>query len=494
MIVKSVISRNPGREKDLNSWEARLLPIGLPLLLGIGLGSLLSVLIVSESNTLFALAIPLLIPSAILVIRYPLSAIAIWMIVMPWFPFRGAYKYVYFVIHRMLIPIALGLDILSCMLRLRERRRLQLAAADLAIVLFAAMGIVSILITRGHWRQPLVLTDQFLVPFIAYWLVRVSRARERELKVLIPLMLITTISECVIGLVSWFTPGVLPPIWNYRSLGYRTAGTFGQPAVYACIVILFSTVLYHDAMNRKKGLLRTLEILTFALSIACVFFTFTRGAWLAGILVLLVLLCVYPKPTARLIAIVMIIMILLSASLLAKEFAYAYARLQETEEGAKARLVLANAGKKMFYARPVFGWGFGNYDRYDWRFLERVNGFTPTEWQIKKGTSHHTYLTILAEMGIVGFAFYTLPVIWWLILSAKALPRLPKGGFWSRRLLIVMWIPMIAHIMLAQDLDMRFFYYALTLFWINLGFIANMVQPLPDSASSESRDTGVRFV
>jgi O-antigen ligase len=462
-------------QKLPHPWKTYLLPVGLPLLLGLVLSPLLARLVISE-NLMFALAAVFVVPIAVLVNRYPFAAIMIWMVVMPWFPFKGTYKYLYFTIHRFLIPMALGINILSRMLRLKKHRPVQLGLADLCMVAFGAMGLISIFVTRNNWKTIFTLQDRFLVPFTAYWLIRFSNAREQELKQLIPLMLLLSLSEYTIGLVSWFAPQVLPSIWRSGLIGDRIMGTFGQPAVYACILILFFILFYYDAMNRAKSSMRTWQILAFSLGIVCLFFTFTRGVWLVGILVLLALLFLYPKPIARLIAMILPIMLILSTSVLASEFAHAYARFKTTEEGAEDRLVLANAGKKMFYAKPILGWGFDNYDRYDWKFLERVAETTPTSWQVTKGTSHHTYLTILAEMGVVGFFFYVFPVIWWLGLTIKALPRLPKDGFWSRRLLIVMWLPIAVHIVLAQDLDMRFFCYCLTLFWINLGFIANVVQ------------------
>jgi O-antigen ligase len=477
MTIKSIVSKGLCNKKSLGFWEGYFLPIGLPVLLGLGLGPLLATLIVSENYwPLLALVIPFLIPIAIVLNRYPFAAIIIWMAVMPWFRFREIYKYVYFTAHRMLIPLALGLIILSRMLRLKKYRPVRLGLAEVATVAFGAMGIISIFITGNHWKQTFVLQDQFLIPFMAYWLVRLSNAQEQDLKRLMPLMLLLSLAECVIGLVSWFAPQALPPIWHFRSMGSRTAGTFGQPAIYACILLLFSVYFYHDAMNREKGRMRTLQLLAFALGLVSVFFTFTRGAWLAGIVVLLGLLYLYPKSTSSLIAVILPVMVILSSGQLADEFSHAYERLKTTEEGANERLVLANAGRKMFYARPVFGWGFSNYDRYDRRFLERVGETNPTQYHIRRGTSHHTYLTILAEMGIVGLFFYALPIMWWLAGTVKALPRLPKEGFWSRRLLIAMWLPIVAHLMIAQDLDMRFFYYCLTLFWIDLGFIANMTQ------------------
>jgi len=473
--VKSIIASTIGNKEHGDFWEVHLLPKGLPWLLILGLGPLLAALIVNEA-WLFALLIVSLVPMAVLIVRYPFAAIMIWVVVMPWFPFRGMYKYVYFAFHRLLIPLALGVVLLSRMLRLKKRSPVQLGPAELAMVAFGAMGFISIFVTGNDWKLIFALEDRFLVPFMAYWLIQFSNSQEQDLRRLIPLMSLLTLAECVVALVSWFAPQALPSIWRSGLIGERVMGTFGQPIAYGCVLLSCLVFIYHDAMNRGKGSTRRLHMLTFGLGMVCIFFTFTRGVWLGGILVLLALLYLYPKPTTLLLAVLVPVMVILLSGVLTHEFAHAYERLNETEEGANARAVLANAGKNMFYARPVFGWGFGNYDRYDWKFMERVRDTNPTEWQIRKGTSHSTFLTVLAEMGVVGFFLLYFPVIWWLLFTIKALPRLPKEGFWSRRLLIAMWVPIGVQLVLWQDIDLRFFYYSVTLFWINLGFIANAVR------------------
>jgi len=456
-------------------WTEHLLLSGLPLLLALGFGLLLAVLIVKEA-WLFAVPVVFLVPMAVLIARYPFATIAIWMIVMPWFPFAGIYKYVHFTFHWLLIPLGLGIILLSRMLRLKKHNPAQPGPAELAMVAFAVVGVTSIFVTGNNWKWILTFGQRFLVPFMAYWLIQLANSRGRDLKRLVPIMLLLTLAECVIGLVSWFAPHALPSIWHTAVVGYRVVGTFGQPVAYACVLLLFMVFFYHDGMSRGKGSASYLQILTCGLAMVCIFFTFTRGVWLVGAIVLLALVYLYPKRTVLLILAVVLTMALLLSGVLAREFTYAADRLERSEEDTKARAVLANAGLHMFYAKPVFGWGFGNYDRYDWKFLERVGDTDPTEWQIEKGTSHNTFLTVLAEMGAVGFFLLYFPVIWWLGLTIKALPRLPKDGFWSRRLLIAMWVCIGAQLLLWQDIDVRFFSYCLTLFWINLGFIANMVR------------------
>jgi len=462
--------------KYLRFRHAHLLPAGLPLLVGLVLGPLLALLIVN-GDWIFVLIIIFLLPAAVVIIRYPFAAIMLWMLVMPWFPFKGPYKYIFFAFHRLLIPSALCILLLSRMLRLRKHSRVQLGPADLAMIAFGAVAVISIFVSGNHWMYVFSLLDRFLVPFAAYWLVRFSNAQERDLKRLVPLVLMIALAQFVIGLTSWFAPQVLPSIWRTGLIGDRVVGTFRQPASYALVLTFCLILVYHAAMNRKRGLVRAFLVLAFGLGMVCIFFTFTRSAWLAGTLVLLGLLYLYPKPTMSVISVVVPIMLILFASVLTREFAHASQRLSEAEEGAEARLVLANAGKNMFYARPIFGWGFANYDRYDWRFLERVDEVNPTDWQIQKGTSHDTYLTILAEMGALGFFLACFPVIWWLGLSTRALPRLPRKGFWSWRLLIALWLTLGAFAVVGLSIDLRFFTFGATLFWIGLAFIANLVQP-----------------
>ena len=128
----------------------------------------------------------------------------------------------------------------------------------------------------------------------------------------------------------------------------------------------------------------------------------------------------------------------------------------------------------MIEARPLRGWGFYEYDRYDFQFYSRVGDIPVTH----DGTSHNTYLTIMAELGVVAFTFYVFPVLWWLLLSIKVVRKLPRSGFWSWRLLVVLWFAMLHIFIVSNLMDMiRFHYFGTTLWWMALGFIANIVYP-----------------
>jgi len=213
MAVRSIVSDRRRGERFSNFWSVYFFPVVLPLLLGLGLGPLVAALIASE-NWIFAASLVFLVPLAILLIRYPFAAIIVWMVVMPWFPFRDAYKYVYFAVHRLLIPLGLGITILSHMLDVEKCRPLRPKLADLAVIAFGAMGVVSIFVAGSHWKTVFTLQDRFLVPFSAYWLIRISNAQRQALRRLLPFMLLVCLAESVVGLVGWFAPQALPSIWH----------------------------------------------------------------------------------------------------------------------------------------------------------------------------------------------------------------------------------------------------------------------------------------
>lgn len=464
--------------KYLHLWEKYFLPIGLPLLTGLALGPFLAFLIVKEA-WLFAYIIPFLAPAAILLIRYPFAAVIIWMMVLPFFPPSSSTRYLYWIFHRALIPGTLGITILARMFKLKKYRPLRLGWPELAMLVYLAVGVISILLTRS---QPLkiiyVLYERTFVPFTAYWFMRSISPDDKDLQRLIPFMVVLCLAESVIGVVSWYAPGVLPRMWLARNqVGVRTTGTFTEAAAYTTALMWLMLFIFHYATTRTEGAKRAFLMLTFGLGLVCIFLSFSRGSWLAALFVMLGLFYLYPKPVTSLILIVLPVTVILSATVMANEVTYAYERLtgEAGKQSAESRLIHGQAGKKMFLVRPFLGWGYGNYDLYDWKFMERVENVAPGSWDINHGTSHNTYLTMLAETGAIGFLAYAFPAAWWLGLTIKALPRLPQQGFWSRKLLMIMWLSVGFYILVAQILDMRFFWFNHTMLWLTLGLISNMV-------------------
>jgi O-antigen ligase len=128
----------------------------------------------------------------------------------------------------------------------------------------------------------------------------------------------------------------------------------------------------------------------------------------------------------------------------------------------------------MVAVKPVFGWGYETLDQNITPFYRRVGDASLATRFV---TSHNTYLTVLTELGLVGFLLYLFPVAWWFVLSIRVWPRIPKVGFWSRSLLGSLWLVMLFNFTVSNFMDMRWFPIGLTLWWWVLGLVANMVYP-----------------
>jgi len=465
----------PGIRSYQDVWDRYLLPTGIPLLIGLG-GGILVALLIARELWVVALAFVFIVPVVIVLNKYPFVVILIWFVLMPFLPVGGVPSSVLWLVHRALIPLGLGIVILSWMLGIKEYKPIKFGPADWSMIIFLSVAVVSVLVTQ---RYPLLylyqLYDRVFVGFAAYWLVRLSNPDEDDLKRLTLVMLLVCWAEITFGFWARYTPQSLPALFQFSRMGERMSGTFNNPTPYAYILITCMLFLFHYAMTSQSKALKGFFVFTFAVGMFCLFLTFTRGVWGAAILVLLGLLILYPKPMLKLLAFTIPLFLILAGGALADEVVLALERLN-TQDTIDSRVVLTYAGKQMFYTKPIFGWGYDSYDKYDWQFMERAGSAVPTKWDIQYGTSHNTYITILAETGIVGFFFLFFPVLWWLWQTLKSLPKLPQKGFYSWRLVIIMWLSILFYLISSQVVDMRFFWYHLGLFWLILGLISNLAQ------------------
>ena len=480
-IIAPTIRDNEHRQNNKEEYRS----LALLLVVGAGL-ALLVALLIAQDLWFFAFALVLLVPGALLLNRYPFVGIMLWLLLMPFLPTNNVSPYVLWIVHRSLMPMALIIALLSRALRLQKHLPVRLGRAELAMVIYLAIAVASILLTQS---SPFVylteLYDKTFVPFVAYWLIRFCSPREQDLKRLAVVMLIVCLAQIAIGFWAKYAPSTLPQLWAISRMGTRMSGTFGNPNMFAHLLLLLMAFLFHYAMNHKSKIVQVSFVLVFGIGLLCVFLTFTRACWLAAVLVLLGLGYLYPKTTLPLVLAAVSIIIVLSASVFAAEASFAIQRLN-TEDTIDSRLVLQHAGEQMFLAKPFLGWGYASYELYDWTFMERVGNSAPTKWDVQKGSSHNTYLTILAEMGAIGIFFYFFPAFWWLVRTIKTMPYLPRQGFWSWRLLIVIWLSVIAYLSIGAVIDMRFSWFSLGAFWLTLGLVANMIQSYLSPSHSEA--------
>lgn len=469
-----------GRDWDY-FWESRFLPRWLPVTLGFLISPVAAYLVANE-QWYYVAPIVLLIPAAILFNRYPFIAVMLWMGVLPYFlnEISPARRFIYWIVHRGVILAAVGIVILSYLLGTRKRVSLRLGRAELSTLLFLGLTLVNIfLLSRNTKRVLIEFYDQLIIPIAMYWLIRLVAPGKKDLERFLWVAFVTLIAQCVIGLLSWFAPEVLPPQWiNLHSQGARTVGSLRIPGTYTSTLLFLALLLFQYAMNcRAKWLYYTL-LSAFALAFFCVFFSFSRGSWVGSLIVLIGLTFLYPKVISRLVIVFLMCILVLNNSILASEINWGYERLtgEDAQRSADNRVVSNYATFEMIKASPIWGWGFNNYDLYIEQFVNRVEGISAT---LGYGvTSHNTYLTIMAELGLPSLLLYLFPAWWWFILSLKVWKRMPSQGFYSKKLLVMLWLLLTHMFVVTNFTDMiRFHIFGTTVWWMALGFAANMARP-----------------
>jgi len=477
----SIPQEDAGQSRLLALRESRIVTRWLPLLLGLGLGTLLAYLIVTE-NWYVAVVVTLALPAAFLFLRQPLLAVMLWILLIPYIigtP-TSAQRLAYWLLHRTMIPAALLAVIVAPWLGIRKHRSIRLGRAELAMLAFLALTSLSILLqSQDPATSAIHLYDDLFVPFCAYWLVRLAAPGERELKAFLWVAFFTLVAQVMIGLLSWFAPQVVPDQWAGRAQDrQRGVGTLRNAAVYTSALVFLGLLLYQYALNCRSRRTRSILLLAFGLAAFSVLLSFSRDSWLGGLAVLTGLLFIYPRTTFRLAVIFLLVISILGATVLGSEVDWGYSRLtsDKAQRSAESRLITNNALVKMIAEKPLGGWGYNSYQLYSPQFATDVFGIIAEGHE--DSPSHNTFLTIMAELGMPALLLYFVPVGWWFLVSLRVRRQLPRAGFWSWRLVVILWLVLLHMFIVSNFMDMvRFHPFGTTIWWIVLGLIATITYP-----------------
>jgi O-antigen ligase len=456
---------NSENRKSLHLNWNQIFAFGLSIGLGLVLGFLSS-----TGNWLYALILAMFVPMAIIFSSRPYIGVILWLILMPLSSALPSPDLMYWLIHRLLIPFTLVMTIFPRLVNVTSQPFLRLKFPDISLLILAAYIPLSLLLTNSlSGDVGRLYLDRFLIPILMYFAVRFSVLDKKNQKILEYSAFIVAAIQNIVGIASWIIPSLLPYAWRHN-VGYRTAGSLGDPAVFTSVLMFCSVILITAAMNRKNDLIRVLYLLVSGVSFISVFISLERGSWLAGLLVLFALVIFHGKKLFKLILIGGFIVLILSFSLLSKQVTMATTRIGE-QHPIDHRIVVTDAMIQMIMEKPVLGWGYDSLNSNLANFYRQVGsayiifGFT---------TSHNTFLTIFTELGLIGFTLYLSPLIWLLIKSLERL-RGHSPNIANRRYLMTIWIGSIQYFVVSNFMDMRFFPIGLALSWMILGMVANQL-------------------
>ena len=422
-------------------------------------------------------AVVLAIPGTVLLFRRPILGVALWLGLAQFVMLAptASQRKLYWILHRAMPPATAALIGLGSLNRISKIRLARLGWPELAMAGYLFTSLMSVILLHADpFSTAYLLYDRVFSPMCLYLAIRLWHPDDEDFKRLLPVICFLAFSQSLIGALSLVAPQYVPQAW-LNHFGERVTGSLVSPSIYGVALLFSGGVLFHAAQSTLPTTRCMLYTCGALASFFFVFLSLSRANWLAGMLVFGGLTVMYSRQmyswSLRALPLILILGVLFSEQVTTLVNQRLYS--EESRKSAASRIPVYVAGFRMLLAKPVYGWGYGNFDRYDRRFQGSVAGFTDDN---QDHASHNFYLTLLAEQGLVGFTLYLFPMVWWLMRSLKRRSTLPPDGLWSRKLLGVFWLSILAHIVVNQFSNMREGY-GLGLWWLTLGLIASLVDP-----------------
>lgn len=455
----------------LRRWLAQLAILTMAIL-----AALVVALLVSADLWYVALGMMLSVPAFVLIHRYPLAAITIWLFLAPFVTVTdsGTLRRVFWLVHRLMPVATLLIVAFTPRLGITHRRLPRLGWAEVLIAGYVIATLTSIWFTSAAPQAMTVLFyDRAIAPICLYLVIRLVEPTDRDVRWFVPATVFLLLTQSAIGMMGWWAPGALPEAWTVHA-GERTTGTFRDPNVFGVTVLFCALLLFHHGAAIARGVRRLAYVVLSILALCMLFMTFSRANWIVLVIVVAALVVVQRPLFPRIMAITIpVFAILIAVGAFSSQLTWAGQRLdsEQSEESAVSRLPVVYASVRMFVARPVTGWGYENFDRYDRQFQKAVGDLV---YPNKDHASHNFYLTTLAEQGVVGLLLFLGPVGYWLVGTVKVLPRMSRSGFISRQLLLSLWLVILGHVIVNNFSRMQV-QFGLGMWWVVLGLIASIV-------------------
>ncbi len=423
-----------------------------------------------------ALGLLLSVPVFVLLHRYPLAAVSIWVFLAPFVVVTDSatFRQAYWLVHRLLPAATLAIVVMGPRLGVTRRRLPRLGWAEILIGGYVAATLLSIWFASP---EPVAMTilfyDRAIAPILLYLVIRLVGISNDDARWFVPATVFLLLTQTAIGLMGWWAPAALPSAWTVHA-GERTTGTFRDPNVFGVSVLFAGLLLLHYGVVVKEKARRAWFVGLSILAFWMVFMTFSRANWIVLALVVTALMVVQRPHFHRLVlGIIPVLAVLTVLGVFSTQFEWASQRLDsaQSEESALSRLPVVYASVRMFAARPITGWGYENFDEYDRDFQAAVGDLV---YPNKDHASHNFYLTTLAEQGLIGLLLFMSPVVYWLVRTARTLPRFSRRGFVSRQLVLSLWLVLLGHVVVNNFSRMQV-PFGLGMWWVVLGMIAALV-------------------
>ena len=319
----------------------------------------------------------------------------------------------------------------------------RLNALDVSIIfLIAILGVSTFTHDWQYLKKMPVSRLLFfsLLPVLLYCLMRTSRLRVNDLKVIaLALSLfgvylaLTAVAE-VKGVSAVVFPKYIMNSETTEFLG-RGRGPFLNPVsngIFMIVSLCCTAMWWPRSRDGRKTLIVGVTLL---MVLGC-YMTLTRSVWLSLVFAGAIFVWIPASLRAKggMVVLGTVMCIALFPVLAEKVFSFKRDKevtATEMKISAQMRPMFFYVATKMFEERPVFGFGYGQYGQSKTPFLTDPNSGKPL--LITKGLGqHNVFLAYLTETGLVGLSALTLMLLLMLFTSWKVW-RNRSINLWARQ-------------------------------------------------------------
>jgi len=367
---------------------------------------------------------------------------------------------------------------------LKKRVLLPITNVEIAMVLFCVICLVSMVRVGTFYKTGEGLTirdflNGYAIPFSIFFLAKNIMDNEKRIKRLFQVLSIIGIYLAVTGIFEHFnlTALVFPPSIMNPSIGIhfgRARGPFLQGAVNGTALGMSFIAGIYLVTNMRKGVSKIFCIFLISLIPIAIFFTYTRACWLGFILSMFTVALFYPKLRKIFCLVFFIIVCIVILN-------WPQVKSEDRNVGGVTamkpvydRINLYGTSLRMFVDKPLFGCGFGNFRKASPTYVHRIRGIPYRDVTLL--STHDTLVGILVELGLVGFIPLLLILFYIFKHTVRLYHNLFLGPFLGKGLVAAFWGISTVFLVNMQFIEMRYFLFPNSLFFLLAGIIVGMSQ------------------
>jgi uncharacterized membrane protein len=359
-----------------------------------------------------------------------------------------------------------------------EGRRLRLPVALDWVLIVYCMYLFVRMVQGGSEFFAVWLSASF-VPLVGYFLAKNIITNAGQVRRVFVMLLLLSIYYNITSVAEKFNINWL--IWpkymleEHPEFVGRSNGPFRQGPLFGTIIGMMLPIHLYFIHTVKRSVVKLILFVSLAVGFAGLYFSYTRGAWLAGIVALAATIVVNRTIYWRSMAPLLILVPVLAFSFLGLGQDNFMKERLEDENTIEARIGVMVTAARMWRDYPLTGAGFFKFKERREDYVQAVNvpGFGSIKFLYFRETSlHDIYLGQLAEVGLIGtslqFASYFLILRMFLMKLGLARER----RHYQRYLLPVMAGIFIGFLVGAMIIDFRYFRFIWILFMASVGMMA----------------------